>query len=491
MPQDLSHPQLTSKIIKGMKIYRVFITLSFLFIVNSIQAQVITITGSGSGYQGAELRFFFQSDPITKRLKPLFNINCDEKGSFSCEVPCKETELIFIKAGIFCFSLYVTEGSKYEILFPDFISKTRGEEQNPFFIETKLIPQVINVPDDINNLIKVFDAEYNPIFNNVAKKVFDNFQRAEIPGLVEKLNQISDIKGPKFYSDYVKYRRIMLNQVAFGEYPGQVEDSTLINERFVSENQAFLDLIEQMFAGYFRNISSGPLKESFNRAIALSSFKDLKAIIFKDGKAIETQLQEYIILLNLYDEFYSKSIPLENVIHIISDIRSDGSSFFIKKVASIILEKLQSGLPGKIPPDFSLLNSEGRQVSLKDFGGKYLIISFTRADNPATAIEFSIMNLWYKKYMNDMEIVTILTDKDFEYALSEMKSNDFQWIFLNGSSSEFLEYQYDVRMYPTFLVLDRENRIVADPAPFPSENLEPLIRKIIQEDKNRSDSKNR
>lgn len=474
-----------------MKIYRVFITLGFLLISAFLPGQMISISGTGQGYQGTELRFFSQSDPITKRFKPLLNINCDEKGSFSCKIPCEGTELVFIKTGIFCFSIYATEGSKYELHFPDFISKPRGEEQNPFFIETNLIPEIVNDSNDINNLIRIFDTEYDPVFNIIADKVFNNFKRSEIPGLVEKLNGVSGVKGPKFYSDYVKYRMIMLNLVAFGTYPGHVEDSALINERFVPENQAFLDLIEQMFTGYFRDISSGPLKESYHRAIALSSFKDLKAIFLKDGKATEGQLQEYIILLNLYAEFYNGSIPLENVIKIISSLESDGSSHFIKEIASILLEKLQSALPGSIPADFSLLNREGRQVSLKDFRGRYLIMSFTRSDNPTTAMEFGIMNTWYKKYLNDLEIVTILTDRDFKYALNRMESNGFKWILLNGSSSGFLEYQYNIRTYPTFLFLDRESRIISDPAPFPSENLEPLIRKIIQEEKSRSDSKNR
>jgi peroxiredoxin len=325
----------------------------------------------------------------------------------------------------------------------------------------------------------------------VADRVFYNYKKDEIPGFIEKLNRVSEVKGSEFYSDYVKYRMIMLNLVAFGTYPGKVEDSVLINERFVPENQAFLDLVEQVFTGYFRVISSGPLKESFNRAIASSSLRDLKAIILKDGKATENQLQEYIILLNLYTEYYNGSIPLGNIKNIISDLSSDGSSHFIQETASVLLEKLLSALPGSVPPDFSLLNSVGRHVSLTDFRGKYLIMSFTRSDNPTAIMEFGILNRWYKEFMNDLEIVTILTDRDYKSAVDKMESNSFKWMFLDGSSSDILEYQYDIKMYPTFLILDRESRIIKDPAPFPSENLGPLIRKILLEEKNRSDTKNR
>ena len=38
--------------------------------------------------------------------------------------------------------------------FPIMIAKPAGEEQNPFFIETELIPEVINNQADVNNLIR-------------------------------------------------------------------------------------------------------------------------------------------------------------------------------------------------------------------------------------------------------------------------------------------------------------------------------------------------
>ena len=474
-----------------MKIYRVFVTLCILVINASLAGQMVSISGSGQGYQGAELRFFTQSDPITKRFKPLFSITCDEKGSFSCDVICKGTELIFIKAGIFCFSINATEGSKYVLRLPDFVSKPRGEEQNPFFIETKIIPEVLNDSVDINNLIRIFDSGYDPVFNTIADIVFKNYRRSEIPGLIGTLNKVSEIKGPKFFSDFVKFRMIMLNLVAFGTYPGRIEDSTLINERFVPENQAFLDLIEQMYLGYFREISSGPLKDAYNLAIASSSYKDLKSIILRDGKATNGELLDYIILLNLYGEYYSGSIPQQNVLNIVSSLGSDGTSPFIKDIATILLAKLQSALPGSIPYDFSLSDREGKQVSLNDFRGKYLIISFARSDNPTAGMEFGILNTWYRKYFNDLDVVTILTDKDFKAALNKMGNNGIRWTLLDGSFSEILEYQYDIRTYPTFIFLDRESRIVSDPAPMPSENLEPLISKTIEEEKRRSDSKNR
>jgi hypothetical protein len=119
-----------------MKIYNPGITLFFLLFCLPVSGQTVYISGSGSGYQNAELKFYSQTDPVTKRLKPLLGISCDEKGSFSVELPCPKSEIIFIKAGTFKFRLYVTENSRYQLLFPNNVPKSESEEQNLFFIET-------------------------------------------------------------------------------------------------------------------------------------------------------------------------------------------------------------------------------------------------------------------------------------------------------------------------------------------------------------------
>ena len=73
--------------------------------------------------------------------------------------------------------MFVSGGLKYEVLLRILFQSPEVEEQNPFFIETKLIPEVVNDPQDINNLIRIFDSDYNPIFNLIAERVFYNYKR--------------------------------------------------------------------------------------------------------------------------------------------------------------------------------------------------------------------------------------------------------------------------------------------------------------------------
>ncbi len=474
-----------------MKVFRPVVSLLLLCFCVVITGQTIKIKGSGTGYKNVELRFFQQTDPITKRFKPHSTVKCDESGKFSCDLAFSGHAIIFIKAGIYNFHLYVAEGGAYELLLPDYVPKSESEKQNPFFIETEVVPEVINNQKDVNNLLRIFDSEYNPVFNFVAESIFINYRKDEMQKQISRLDKFSELKGEPYYDNYVKCRMIMLNLIASSSSQVQTSATQFINSSFDSYNQAFTDLADQMFSGYFSNISSGPSRDLFERAIAKASFEELKSIILRDNKITNRELADYVILLNLNTDYYERNLPGENIRKIVSQMKSQGESDFIKNIASILLYKINSSLPGNFPPDISLLNINGKLMSFKDFMGKYLLLGFARSDNMASVTELGIINMWRTKYAGDLQVMTILRDKNFKDAAESMKKRGFNWTFLDGSQSDDLEFSYDLKMYPSFLLLDRDGKIIADPCPYPSEDLELTIKRIIMADQSRSGSKNR
>jgi len=106
-------------------------------------------------------------------------------------------------------------------------------------------------------------------------------------------------------------------------------------------------------------------------------------------------------------------------------------------------------------------------------------------------MEMGIIKMWQNKYTNDIQIVTILADDDFPTGLAKLRNNGFSWIFLDGSKKDDLEFVYDIKMYPSFILLDRAGRIIADPSSYPSEELESSLNKILLSDPIRSGSENR
>ena len=470
-------------IIRLMSRSRVVLLFFISMLYSSLSGQSVRLNGSGEGYRGAELRFFIQSDPVTKRMKPIFRKTCDDMGAFSCEVPVTGYATIFIKAGACTFMLFVNSGSDYQIGMPEYIPRPAGEDDNPFFLETRIIPEVISDTNDINNFIRLFDQEFNPLFNTVADRVALNYRVTEINAEIGRLNGIAAMRKDPFFSDFVLFRLMMLNNVASGTYLGRVEDSVLINRRFLPENPAYMDLIEQRYGGFLKKMATGPSVNAYFSAMSSGSLKEVRELVSAETGTVEPQLLDYIILMNLYSEFYESPGSQKAVTGILSAIRSEGSSEYIKGLASVLTDDLLSLLPGTKPPLFSLKGISGNRLSNDDFRGKFLLLSFSRSDNSSSLLEYGLLKMWNARYKDDLEVVTILRDRKFEEAVIRMKNFGFDWIFLDGSDSDILDYNYDIRMYPSFMLVGRDGNIISNTCPMPSENLESYIRNIIQRDK--------
>jgi len=230
--------------------------------------------------------------------------------------------------------------------------------------------------------------------------------------------------------------------------------------------------LEQRFSGYFSSVRNGPAGKDFINAIYSSSLTDLEKSIMNDGMVTNMELAQYIILLNLFPAWYDGSIPKENISNLISSMKADGSTEYIKDLAAIISERIFTLCQGYPAPEFKLMDSEGNDRTLAGFGGKYLLLSFARSDNASVMAEFGILNTWYKKYSSNLQVITILTDSDFAKGVARMKNAGFEWMLLNGYMQDLVEYNYNVRMYPAFIIIDPEGKTVSPGAPFPSENLE-------------------
>ena len=175
---------------------------------------------------------------------------------------------------------------------------------------------------------------------------------------------------------------------------------------------------------------------------------------------------------------FHEAFDIDNVLALLSSVGTGGSSQFLKELAVKIKERILMLSVSTNPPEIKLPDINGRQYTLNDFSDKFLLISFARSDNSFSIAEYGILNTWLNRYREKLQVVTILRDNDFRRAVSRMSDYGFSWIMLDGSSADMLEYLYDVKLYPSFLLIDQAGLIVMRNCPFPSENLEALIGKI-------------
>jgi hypothetical protein len=462
------------------------ILILWLFLSPDIWAQTVHISASGKGYENAEFRVYRLSDPITLQLIPVLDKYADSSGRVSFDIACTRTEQLIIKTGIYRLNLFAEENSIYELELPAFNKRTSDEDLNPFFQESEFIPEVINDSVCLNNLIGNFVALYNSVFDTVSARVYYNKKTNEIPLLTDILHKYPITDTISFYSDYVRFKKSILELMTFKPFDDKIKSTLFVNDKVAFNNPAYTELIGQVFDGYLKTISVGKIGTEISSAISNGSFQQLKDAVRKDNRIVNDQLLEYVMLLNLYNEFYSGSFRKETVIKTIDNLTVNSLYPNIKSIACIVLEKISRFIPGNLLPAFGLVNAAGDTVLLNDFKGKYILLSFARSDSYLSILEFSIIKMWQNKYESDLKLLTILADNDFITGVAKLRKSGYDWEFLDGSDNEQLLLFYEIRLFPSFIFLDREGKIIMAPCLLPSEELEMMILDKIQRDGFRS-----
>jgi peroxiredoxin len=121
---------------------------------------------------------------------------------------------------------------------------------------------------------------------------------------------------------------------------------------------------------------------------------------------------------------------------------------------------------GKVAPDFSAPNTEGKQVSLKDIKGKVTIIDFwaswcgpCRRENP------NVVKVYNKYHDKGLEIISVSLDKPGQKDkwLQAIKDDKLTWYHVSNLNyfNDPVAQQYDIQSIPATFVLDADGVIVA------------------------------
>lgn len=468
------------QITKRMKSRGIVLTvLTFLALSADLAGQVFKVEGEGEGYASEKIEVFLLSDPISARLNPVTVVKCDSAGKFSFEIPSAERyTTLYLKTGAYLFKLLVSAGKEYRVSLPPYAPLKPEDAGNPFFSPATVVPFVVNDTTDINNLTGRFDKIYFGAMTGVSERVANKTKLNEIPRLLESLNPVAGLSDNKFFRDYVTFRMIMLNAVSHGEYPGRKEDSVMINMKFYPENPACTDLIDYLFRDYFRVLLSGPVAMQLTAAIKNGSLPGFEEVFLKDGKAVNRELQHYVVLLNMYNGFYNGLFDEGILSRVLDSAAANGATGYIRELASTLKEHVFRMKKGSVLPQFSLPDTSGKVVTPAAYRGKYLLVVFIGDTRQETLSELSLLKSWYEKYRNKLSLAVIVTGREYGKIAGYFRQRGYRWNFLDASEAPFITNQYEIRLLPGFILADPEGRLAEDYCPLPSENLEGLIARL-------------
>ena len=202
---------------------------------------------------------------------------------------------------------------------------------------------------------------------------------------------------------------------------------------------------------------------------------------------LENEEFKNLFMINGLREIYNdKYFTQKNIISILENIKTNSIYPEQQKIAANVIEKLtiKKLAKGSKAPDFELLTNSNKKIALADFSGKYVYINFWATWSIPSQKEMKIMEVLHKKYNSKIEFVSICTDNDKSKMTTFLKENPtMKWTFLHIGESRVLLQKYEVRTFPTYILVGKEGEIIKFPAPRPSsgtdrpneENLERLF----------------
>lgn len=454
---------------------KIIITSLIILLSSLILARDIQVNGFAPGGSGKYIELYSQPDPVTAHSDLIERIQISDDETFSLKIHCDTICWFRLRYSIYEIIFVAREGNSYELELPYYKEKTRDERLNPFFT---YIPTHIYLAgtENTNNEIKYIDSLFYKYGNLHTSSMVLGKPPVNKDSLLRSFAHIEESLSEEYAKWYFEYRYCFMKMVFRKQLVPGSEDITLLNERFLPDMPAYVRLVGILFNEYLKRLANDSQTASLRGYINSGGpYDKIVKLIQQAGMIKNTSLTEFVMLLNLYGEYYSGGFIKEGVENIFRWMSEHAVNEYNRKLAGLIIEKINRLKPGNIPPDFMLEDRRGSIYTLDSLRGKYTLLAFGNSELPETKYELDILKNWTGEYKDRLAVVVILLDEDFDSSLERLRAGNYDYTFLDGSKSTSLVRDYEIKYIPSFYFLNSDLRLILSPAILPSENLKSSV----------------
>jgi len=449
-----------------------FLFFIFLFFYTSlIFAQQVIIKGYAKTYAGEELLTSCFTEQITFTEQIISKTKVKRNGYFEFKFNIDKTQLVFIHLNVFKALVYVEPNNEYEIVLPKKTEKLAADKFNPFFKEIEFYPQILNKDSlDLNYQIKKFDFLYDKYLDKYFRLFNGKLNKSKTDTIIHLIN--SETINPKnnFFEKYKKYNYISLQLMAYERNKENLIEKSFAKDDVLFKNPAYMNLFNQIFNNYLSVLYRNPKGKMIPyNLIREKSLKKLKHSLDSFPYLNNEKLKEIVIIKSLYDNFYKDDFPQEDIMLMIDSVKISANNKIIKIIANNVLLKIKTLLLGYDAPEFYLPDINKKFYTNTNFRNKFIYLNFCSPDSYTCMQEFELLKKLHKQNFELFEIVTICITDDIKTMKDFIKENNFKWKFLFYNNDNKLLKNYNVKVYPSYYLINPEGKLSMSPAFPPSE----------------------
>ena len=456
-------------------------------------ASKTVIKGNAKAFAGKEISFSIYADYISNEKINIGYTNIASNGEYIFEFDATKIEKVTLKIEDKTTWFFTEPGKVYNTN----IAYNASANKQRIYDKKLSLYFSFPVPTELNQQIKKFNDSFDQFIddNITLFKKRDNSIAPKLKDFKSKtLKEAASLKS-SFVKNYIKYSIANTEKALDVSYTktiakqvknikGNLYIEYLDNQPILYNNPEYINFFKDFFKGELKdlslNVKGMDITKAINEQNSLSALnKALNKYPFLQNKEFKSLFVLNGLLSISKDDYYRNS----NVISILKEVNNTISYPKQKIIAKNILKKITTpkfGLGSKAP-SFELKNEKEELISLNQFKGKPVYINFWTSWSIPSQKEMKILNTIHKEYRNKVHFISICADNDFSKMTNYLSKNtDFKWNFLHiGNNSKLLQ-EYNVRTFPTYILLDKKLIVYQFPAARPGGTAERATEQNIE-----------
>ncbi|MCA1757529.1 MAG: hypothetical protein LC649_08740 [Bacteroidales bacterium] len=466
---------------KGM-LKRISISLllltSVVFCYGQSTTGEIVVTGFAGGNSDSPILLYRYADPISGHEQFVAVTHPDSSGRFSFTIQESAITHYFIRNGKHDNHFFAGDSSRIDIICYPFESLSQSAVSDPFFTFERVAAADKN-SCSLNNLISELEEQYETALLRQSGRSQITTEQPLPTGSLH-ITGCSLMADHPFADAWSRYREASLKVAHMVNTSARRKILSEYDRYFDPANQAATELVSSLYSGYLRELLTGRGGDIVARVMEEGRNPALLTDIVIRETGLGRKSAEYILLDNLYREFFDLRFERPAIVAVTAWFVENGANDKIKSIASSLHDLMRGLLTGGELPGFVLTGNDGELYSPESFTGKHLLLAFVDTRSFITWPELELLKNNIAPYLNYIEIVAVMCDPDFGQAQASMKSRGYNWLMLDASGEYGLQSAYSTRPLPLFVLAGPESEVISRPASWPSENLLKLIGTTLQ-----------
>ncbi len=450
----------------------------------------VSVEGVGEGYAGRTIRISVAVNPFVTLPDYVETILCDSSGSFRHRFELDKGRVVQFEMGSYQTYVYMEPGYHYRVALPPYMQAAYEELVSPFyqplyapleviFRKNSSTGEQVEGTRDVNYSIARFDTAFAKANERI---ILDRRlgHTSNLDSIERALESPFSREPSRFFSQYRGYRYgvLRLNE---GKTGLESISRNYLGPVVRVEHPGFVELFRAMFKDFLFYYSETPdgnrLRYHINRSHEVDS---VRAILQRHPAIWCDTLAEMVLLQELSDLFYRGDYHKESILILLDSMArhpvSPGTALYSEQVR----KRLASLMTGHTPPEFSLPDLNGNQVSSEDFKGKYTYLFFGTPDHYGCMMEYPFLESYHEKHADYLRVVTVMVAEDPGKVKAFMERNGYHWETLFYDEQTGVLRDYQIRAFPAAYLLDPEGKLVLSPAPLPSDGFEQQLFRILR-----------